>query len=299
MKYPVDVVVVTHNSRDVISAMLDSLPPALDGLAGRIVVVDNASTDGTPALLDERSDCVVVRAANRGYSAGINRGVEVLAGRGPILVLNPDVRLNPGCVRKLVEASQVPGTGIVAPKVLDVDGELCLSLRREPSLGRALGMSRTGRAALSEKVTDLGDYEAPRIVDWALGAVLLVTRTCHEKLGGWDESFFLYSEETDLCLRARDIGIRTRYEPRAVCTHIGGASGRSPATHAMQVVNRVRLYRRRNGLACGLLYYFLTLASEASWVIRGQSQSRTAIASLLSPRRRPAELNCSEKLLPT
>lgn len=299
MHQMIDVVVVTHNSSDVVADLLDSLPAALDGLAAQVVVVDNASADDTRAIVSARADCLLIQADNLGYSAGINRGVRALAGRGPILVLNPDVRLHPGCVRQLVEALAVPGTGIVAPKVLDADGVLFHSLRREPSLGRALGLSRTGRPAFSEAVTEPSAYAVSHTVDWALGAVVLVSRDCHELLHGWDESFFLYSEETDLCLRARDIGLVTRYVPTAVCTHIGGGSGQSPTTHSMQIVNRVRLYRRRNGAALGAVYFALALAREASWVLRGESRSRTAIESLVFPRRRPAELNCSKEFLPT
>jgi GT2 family glycosyltransferase len=135
-------------------------------------------------------------------------------------------------------------------------------------------------------------------VDWALGAVLLMSRSCFDAVGGWDESFFLYSEETDLSLRARALGLLTRYEPRSVAVHIGGASGRNNSTHAMQIINRVRLYRRRNGPIASWCYYWLTIASEFSWAMRGHRQSRFAIAALLRPSLRPAELRCSDRVLP-
>ncbi|QIX27857.1 glycosyltransferase family 2 protein [Nocardioides sp. JQ2195] len=294
----IDVVVVTHNSERVIGDLLDSLGPALDGLPARTVVVDNGSTDDTCAVVAQHPDCVLVRSDNRGYAAGINLGVATLEGEGSILVLNPDVRLSPGCVRALMGALEVPGTGIAAPRVLNEDGSLFHSLRREPTLGRALGLGRTGLGFLSETVSDDAVYDAPQVTDWALGAVLLVSRSCHDALGGWDESFFLYSEETDICLRAADLGMVTRYVPAAVCTHIGGASGRSPRIHAMQIVNRVRLYRRRHGAATSWLYLALSVASEVSWLLRGKAESREAIVSLLSPRRRPPELQCSQQMMP-
>jgi GT2 family glycosyltransferase len=295
----IDVVVVTHNSKHVVSGLLDSLPAALDGIRARTVVVDNESRDDTLAVLAGRSDCLAVAAENLGYAAGINRGVDELGGEGPILVLNPDVRLSPGAVRPLLRALELPGVGIAAPKVLNEDGSLFLSLRREPTLARALGLGRTEHPSLSERVDDRSVYERPQTVDWALGAALLVSRECHEVLGGWDPSFFLYSEETDFCLRARDAGLLTRYEPTSVVTHIGGQSGRSARIHAMQILNRVRLYRRRHGAGASMLYYVLALASEASWVLRGNRRSVAAIMSLLVPRRRPQELGCSDRLLPT
>ena len=108
---------------------------------------------------------------------------------------------------------------------ISAEGALELSLRHEHTLLRALGLTRTGLAIFSGDVSRPADYTSPRIVDWAIGAILLMSRKCYEALGGWDESFFLYSEETDLSLRARDAGILTRYEPRSVAVHIGGQSG--------------------------------------------------------------------------
>ncbi|WP_051217931.1 glycosyltransferase family 2 protein [Nocardioides insulae] len=294
---PIDVVVVTYRSRHVIDALLDSLPDAMGGLPARVVVVDNGSPDGTADHVAARGDCLVVRAPNRGYAAGINAGVAALAGHGPILVLNPDVRLGANSVPALFETLCLPDTGIAAPRVLDDQGALFPSLGREPTLPRALGLNRTGLPWLTERIPAGAAYEEPRRVDWALGAVLLISRECHDRLG-WDESFFLYSEETDLCLRARDAGLATRYDPRAVCWHVGGQSGRSARIHAMQVLNRLRLYRRRHSVPAACAYLAALLASEVSWVLRGQDFSREAIRSLLRPRRRPAELDCSDSLLP-
>jgi GT2 family glycosyltransferase len=292
------VVVVTHNSAHVVDDLLDSLPAALDGLVATTVVVDNASSDDTAAVVAARNDCRLVKAPNHGYSAGINRGVQEVSGREPVLVLNPDVRMAPGSVRVLLDALAREGVGIAAPRVLDDDGHLVWSMRREPTLGRALGLGRTGRPALSEYVTDHQAYADPQRPDWALGAALLVDRRCHDELGGWDESFFLYSEETDFCLRARDRGWATVYEPAALVSHVGGQSGTSPRIHAMQILNRVRLYRRRHGAATGGLYWLLSIASEATWVLRGHPQSRDAIRALLRPATRAPELGCSGSLVP-
>lgn len=294
----VDVVVVTYDSAHVVEALLDSLPAAMAGLEHSVVVVDNGSTDGTRALLAARPDCLLVESDNLGYSAGVNIGAAALGGTGPIFVLNPDVTLAPGSVAPLVRALEVPGRGVAAPRVLNPDGSLFLSLRREPTLGRALGLGRSRHPLLSERLDDPADYDSPQVVDWALGACLLVDRACYELLGGWDESFFLYSEETDFCLRARDAGLATVYVPESVVTHVGGQSGQSPSIHAMQIVNRVRLYRRRHALLPSLAYYVLALASEASRLARGQRRSRTALVSLLVPRRRPAQLGCADRLLP-
>ena len=294
----VNVVIVTYNSIKVIGALLDSLPSALGGLKYDVVVVDNGSADGTAEFVAARGGCHVVRSANVGYAGGINRGVREAVPAEAILVLNPDVRLAEKSVPPLLAALREPGVGIVAPQVRSPLGLRELSLRREPTLPRALGLTRTRLAALSEYVTAPADYACPHAVDWALGAVLLVSRKCHDMLGGWDESFFLYSEETDLCLRARDQGLVTRYEPRSVAVHIGGQSGRDERTHVMQIVNRVRLYRRRHAALSSWGYYWLTIASELSWLARGRRQSWVCVVALLRPSRRPAELRCSDQRLP-
>jgi GT2 family glycosyltransferase len=188
---------------------------------------------------------------------------------------------------------------VVAPQVRTASGELDLTLRREPTLRRALGMNWTGLPALAEYVTDPAAYQCPQDVDWAVGAALLISRRCFDDLGGWDESFFLYSEETDFCLRARDRGFSVHYVPDSVVTHLAGASGRNRSTHAMQILNRVRLYRRRQSTLRAWIYWALTICSEASWALRGQSVSWFAVRALLQPSVRPATLGCSQHLLPT
>lgn len=297
MSADLGVVVVTHNSADVVGPLLASLPGALAGLEAQVVVVDNDSADDTVALL--RAQGVhVVEAANNGYAAGINRGVERLASGVPVLVLNPDVLLDPGAVRVMLDRLDDPSIGIVAPRILDGDGVLTPSLRREPSLLRALGLGFTGAPALSEDITDPATYEHAQEVGWATGAVLLVRRECHEILGGWDESFFLYSEETDFSLRAKDAGWRTVYEPGATAHHEGSASGWNDRLYTMQILNRVRLYARRHRAFARWLFYLLALVREGELAVRGRSEARTALLALLLPSRRPAELGLPGRVGP-
>ncbi len=106
------------------------------------------------------------------------------------------------------------------------------------------------------------------------------------------------AEETDLCLRARDRGLRTWYEPRALAVHTGGGSGQSAETHAVQILNRVRLYRRRHGVLSSSAYFALAVASEASWVLRGSTRSRTALQVLVRRSARPAVTGAPSSWLP-
>ena len=215
-----------------------------------------------------------------------------------ILVLNPDARLAPDSVVRMRKRLHTEGVGIVAPRVNDDFGHLQLSLRREPTLLRALGLGRTRSKVWSEYVHDPRAYDVAHRVDWALGAVLLIARECHSSLNGWDETYFLYSEETDFSLRASDAGYETWFEPAAIAVHIGGQSGQSDSTHAMQIVNRVRLYSRRHSRVASYAYLGLAALSELSWWARGHSRSRFAVKCLLVPPARPAQLGANRSLLP-
>jgi GT2 family glycosyltransferase len=294
----VAVIVVTYNSEAVVGQLLDSLSGALDGLRADVVVVDNSSTDATVALLSERTDCRVVVQPNRGFSAGINAGVRVAAPAPAIVILNPDARLGQGSIRLLVAALGLDRVGIAVPRVTNERGELELSLRREPTLLRALGLNDRGWPRFAEYVQEPAAYQSSHSVDWALGAVMATSRRCFDELGGWDESFFLYSEETDYCLRARDRGLLTWFAADATAVHIGGGSGRNDRTHQMQILNRVRLYRRRHGAAASWAYYWLTVLSELSWLLRGSPHARASIRSLLRPSTRPEALGLGTTLVP-
>lgn len=282
-------VVVTHNSRALLAEFARSLDTGLEGIAGhRLVVVDNASEDGTPeAVATVLPHATLVRQAdNSGYAAGINAGIAAAGPSRAVLVLNPDVRLGSGCARRLVDALALPATGIAVPRLLGGGGQLQRSLRRDPSVARALaaavaGGERAGRIGrLGEVITDPGFYEASRVVDWASGAVMALSRRCVESVGPWDESFFLYSEEVDFALRARDRGFLVRYVPDATAVHLGGAAPSSPRLWSLMTVNRVRLFARRRGRAATAAYWFAVALGEAIRAATGSDRSRAALRAL-------------------
>lgn len=293
---PVAILIVTYNSQDCIEGLLDSLPFAE---ADAVVVVDNGSSDATVSLVAGRPGVLLVTSDNVGYAGGINRGVRAAPEADAYLVLNPDTTVRPGMLASLVATLAQPGVGVVVPLVVAADGRRQNSLRREPSLLRTLGLNWTGISCLSEYVMGEHEYRIAHDVDWALGAAMMFSRTCYEAVGEWDESFFLYSEETDFCLRAGDAGWRTRFVPDAVVVHYEGGSGRNATTHQMLVLNRVRLYARRHSRAAAWLYWCAMLANEATWLLRGQRESRGAIRALLSPRARPHQLGLGGRRLPT
>lgn len=298
------VVVVLHDSAPLVPELLASLDEGLQGAGTwHLVVADSGSEDdGLAVVASELPEATTISlGANRGYGAGIDAAIRSAPAHRLALVMNPDVRLRPGCAAVLTSCalqrrSDAPDgarIGIVAPKLLHPDGHLAPSIRRMPTLGRAageavLGGVRAGRwAPLGEVVTDPSAYEHAHLIDWATGALWAVTAECFQAVGGFDPSYFLYSEETDFALRARDAGYQAFYEPAAVAVHVGGESNTDPFLYALLTWNRYRCYRRRHGRGASLAFRSALLAGEAARWMRGRPTSRAAVSALLRGGPRP------------
>ena len=262
------VAVVSYNSAGDLPGLLDSLKVAAPGVDLRVMVVDNASSDGSADLARSLGVECIDTGANLGYAGAINIALRHAAPDVPFLVLNPDVELAPGSVATLLGSLADPAVGIAVPLLLDADGSVYPSLRREPSVLRALGDACLGRRVpnrpgwSSEMVRDLRRYEAVTDVDWATGAVMLFSAPCHRAVGDWDESFFLYAEEIDVAARARRAGFVVRFEPSAVARHRRGGSGTSPALMALMSVNRVRYFRKQHKGAQAALFQAVVALHE-------------------------------------
>jgi GT2 family glycosyltransferase len=281
------VVVVAHDSAAIIGDCLESVaadaPPDTS-----VVVVDNASNDGTPdaarAAMPPAEICETGR--NAGFAGGINAGLARVAEADEVLILNPDVRLGGGAIAALQAALRVPGTGIAVPRILDEHGDMQWSLRRRPTLLRAvgeavLGGARAGRIpAFGELVADHEAYERTAVADWATGAAMLLSRACIEAVGPWDESFFLYSEETEFALRAADAGFALRYTPDATVIHLGGESTTSPELYRLMTANRLALYRRRHSRTAAAAFRAALIVNESLRAPRGPTH-RAALRTLV------------------
>ncbi|MFI7602239.1 glycosyltransferase [Actinoplanes sp. NPDC049681] len=293
----VAVVVVSYNSAAVLPGLLNSLDDGLRGLAWHLTVADNASADDSVAVARRMvPGCRIVQTGrNAGYAAAFNAAVQVAEPYDAVLLLNPDVRLSPGSVAAMTARLGGDGPrriGIAVPRILDEQGGVALSLRREPTIARAFGEAvlgqRAGRfARLGETVVDREAYFRAGTVDWATGAVMLISRECLESCGLWEERFFLYSEETEFALRARDRGFGTALVPGAEVVHIGGESRVSPALWSLLTVNRVRLFGMRHSRPATALFWSVVLLREASRAALGHPRSRRAVAALVRPKRLP------------
>jgi N-acetylglucosaminyl-diphospho-decaprenol L-rhamnosyltransferase len=285
----VAVVVITWNSEALLPGLVASLAEGLAGTTAQVIVVDNDSADGTLGLATKLlpDGLVLSTGHNAGYSAAFNVGVAAADPFDAALILNPDIRLGPGSIATLFEALG-DDVGITVPRIRNEDGSTARSLRREPTIPRAVGMAVLGQRAgrwpvLGEEIVNDDAYERVADVDWATGAAMLISATCLQACGPWQESFFLYSEETEYALRARDHGFHTRYVPDATVTHLGGESRVSPALWGLLTANRVRLYRQRHSAAAGAMFWSAVFAQEAARAALGKARSRRAVGALLRP----------------
>lgn len=290
---PVDctAIVVTYNSAADLPGLLDSMPAAAAGLRVRVLVVDNDSADDVQSTVDGRSGVTLIRAgANLGYAGGVNTGRRHLGPTRTVAVLNPDLRLAPGSLAALVSAAGRPGVGAAVPRFVGAAGTTFPSLRREPSVTRLLGDALLGAhwpgrpGWLSEMVWQPEQYDRPRSVDWATGAVLVLNAEADAAVGDWDERFFLYSEETDYCRRLRSAGWTVQYVPDARVFHDGGGSGTGPALTALNEVNRVRYFDKYHGPLAGTAFRAAATVGQLARVRR--PGNRMALRALWSRRYR-------------
>jgi N-acetylglucosaminyl-diphospho-decaprenol L-rhamnosyltransferase len=224
----VSAVVVNHDAGDALLACVASL--RAEGVAD-VTVVDNASSDGSSEALVAVDSTVrlVKTGTNRGYGAGANRGIES-SDLELVLVSNPDVAVHDGAMAALVEVlGSDPTLAIVGPRILEPDGTRYPSARRFPSLVDAAGHALLGDLIPTNRFTrryrlDSVDAEDVTDVDWVSGAFFLARRRALEELHGFDESYFMYAEDTDLCWRARRAGWGVAFVPGAVITHLQGLS---------------------------------------------------------------------------
>lgn len=241
------VIIVTYRSRKDIEACLASVLKATEGVTTEILVVDNASGDGTVELASNVPGVrVLAQARNAGFGAGINAGLSATTGR-QVLWVNPDGRLSGGRLRDVLAWLDAhPEVGIVGGKILDPSGAVQRSARSFPSYGAALGHRYSiltrwwpnnpwSRRYLRREAT----FDVPEPVDWVSGAFVLHRREVSEALRGLDERFFMYCEDVDFCKRAWTAGIQVWFHPGMVMEHAIGGSSR-------QVNRRMIVERHRS-----------------------------------------------------
>jgi N-acetylglucosaminyl-diphospho-decaprenol L-rhamnosyltransferase len=237
-----------------------------------VTVVDNASPDDSAAVVADLPVRLIRAPRNGGFSYGCNLGCAG-AGAPYLLFLNPDARIDAEALETLVAVLRDDeSVGLVAPRLLEEDG-LAHSLRYFPRLrstyAQALFLHRVfPRAAWADElIRDTSVYERPGDHEWVSGACMLVRRSTYEQVGGFDERFFLYCEDTDICLQVWKAGQRVRYEPAAEVNHVGGASSGAGETQAIAARSRVLYARKHLSPSRARLEAFGVALSEATHVL--------------------------------
>lgn len=246
MSDQVGAVVVNYNARD---HLLECVRSLRDAGVDEIVVADNASRDGSAeALAAADPEAVFLpTGGNLGFGTAANRGVA--ASTSPIvLVMNPDVVVEPGTPKVLADALDAdPRLGAVGPRIDNLDGTRYPSARRFPDLAVAVGHAFLGFVwptnpySAAYKMADLDPARAAR-VDWISGACLALRREAFEAVGGFDEAYFMYVEDVDLCWRLWQAGWEVGYEPAGRVVHTVGVSS-DQAPYRMILAHHSSMWR--------------------------------------------------------
>jgi len=309
------VAVVSWNTRDLLDRCLRSLAPAAEGGLAEVWVVDNASTDGSAAMVREAHPWVRLVASEE--NLGYGRAVNLVAGRTRsdwLVVSNADVIVHDGALERLIAAGEAdPRAGIVAPRLVLPDGSTQHSVWPLPdpfpmalaNLGPILVPHRLGERHV---LWQHWDADRARRVPWAVGAFLLVRRRAWDDIGGFDPWQWMSAEDVDLGWRMREAGWATRYEPAAVVDHVeSAAAGQRWGAHLRVHWQRcayawmVRRLGRRRAAVIGALNFAGSAGRLAAYAaltpwrpetfgprLRPQAAWTCVHAYALAPRRRLA-----------
>src|SRR5262249_4968822 len=241
-----------YNTGGLLGDCLRSTAETAGDLACETIVVDNASTDGSAPMVRRYFPGVrLIRSSeNRGFAGANNLGIAASRGRH-VLLLNSDAVLLPGTARAMVDFLDAhPGAGMVGARLLNPDGSFQYSYADFPSLRSEL-LLLTRLASMVHTPTypsyPLERSAQERSVDWVSGACLMARRATIDAIGPLDESYFMYTEETDWCYRARRGGWSVHYLPQASVVHwVGQSSAAAPARRRRQVYRSKRLFLRKH-----------------------------------------------------
>jgi len=275
MRPDITVIIVNYNSGPHLAECLISLDAGLAGFNWEGVVIDNASTDHSEMVAEEtehgRGVRLVRLASNTGFAAAANLGARTgTANR--LLFINPDCVVAPGFLDPLLDDLQThPRHAAVAPCVLNEDGSPQGNARGDPTMitglfGRSTLLSRLFPSTpVARRNVLMPDSQAAASVDWVSGSCVLVRREAFEGIGGFDERYFLYWEDADLCRRLRNVGGTIRFRPDARVIHVGARSSRTAKSLAIRAFHRSAFlyyathvapspWSARRWLAAGLLF---------------------------------------------
>lgn len=269
---PLSIIIVTYNSAAHIDACLKSMarhPPAIDH---EIVVVDNASHDGTSSLVRQRhpSVRVVDSGRNLGFAKACNIGFRQTSGE-LVLLLNPDTEMQSGAMDRLIAGlTATPAAAVAGPRLIDANGRAELSFGSMISplselRQKILVRGHEGRVPMIERYVEALTRRAQE-VDWVSGACLLVRRSDAESVGLMDERFFVYTEDVDFCASIRARGRKVLFVPQAAVVHVRGqsvATDRGAASRAYRA-SQIAFYEKHHPRWAPLLRLYLKIRGKTA-----------------------------------
>jgi hypothetical protein len=280
----VAILIVNFRAYEALERCLGSLAPCLDA-DDEVVIVDHASDEARlqKAVTQCPRAVAIARADNPGFAAGVNRAAAVSRAKY-LLLLNPDTELCDQVPRTLESWLDLhPDVAVAGPRVLNTDGSIQPTARRFPGLSTVVGgrstwfTERFPNNWLTRWNLNARDARTPLAVDWISGACLMTPRVVFDRLGGFDESFFLYQEDIDYCRRARDAGYRNVYVPIATARHQIGASARHAPERSIRVFHdsAFHYYWKHSG-AAGRAFaplIWLGLRIRGAWRVHSAQRS--------------------------
>jgi hypothetical protein len=250
----VTVIVVTYGGWDRVRTCLQSVFRECAGLSAEVIVVDNASFDGTADRVRREFPLarLVANENNRGFAAANNQGIRASRGRY-VLLLNPDTEVHRGAIGAVMEFLEIhPSAWVAGCRLLSADGSLQPSVGPFPSVlegvlkSSFLYLLLPENAVISSRRIRRIEYASPARVDWVMGAFFMVRREAFDGIGLLDEQFFMYSEEVDFCRRVWDAGHEVWYSPAGTVTHYWGGQNSVSSRTFLWLLASQFLYLRKH-----------------------------------------------------
>jgi GT2 family glycosyltransferase len=298
MEIELTILIVNHNAKDHLVKTIDSLNENVKGLVYEIILVDNASTDGSvlAVQLSHPTVEIIPLDQNVGFAKANNLGAKQASGRY-LLILNSDTEVPEKALEKLVELKKRhPDWGIVAPLILDPDGSLQLSWGRDLHLHTELFLKYFAEM-VSRWRYKRKKGRMDRSVNWVSGACFLIEGSLYRQVGGFDEKFFLYAEDADLGKRVRQLGKEIRLTSASRIIHHSGKSVVGMPGRALLEAKKSQLYYycKHNGRwALSILKLYLRLRfwwKKGMYRISGDRQGQDICHSVLNAIR---EFRCED-----
>ena len=304
----ISVIIVSWNASDYLRRCLDSIRQAGTSCVQEVIVVDNASEDGSPEMVEkEFPDVILIRSGeNLGFARANNLAMKQSTGSMFALV-NSDVIVHPGCLDTLASfLIKHDDVGLVGPRVFGGDGNLQKTCRRYPNIWntvcRILALDRMFPNRQMFSGFELPDRNHEQLTEAEVlsGCLCMARKNAVDKVGGMDEQFFFYGEDIDWCKRFRDAGWKLMFVPEATATHFGGGStSNAPLRYSIEILRAtLKYWKKHHGVLGQIVCYLLIVTHHGSrLLIRGIKQCSGLGGSVYSKLKLKEDFLCLRWLL--